>query len=352
MDRMIKVALALVFSAIVLLVAINMTGTLLGSRLPSRTSNSNNGGNPTVDTASGEGESYVDEDGMSINSYERKTEEDYLELESKYDFDSDLYPYFGLLNEEQKKAYYFIYEAATKLEDGVYIGSCVKVESDEVSDVVNAVYYDHPELFWMEPRFRYTYGRHYMVVTVKLTYNGLADDLPMAKREFEAKANEILSEVQKDYSKGLLYQEAKLHDILCAVSTYDSNAEYDQSAYSCIVNGKTVCSGYARAFQYLMHQMGTPVYYVVGKTYDGGEHAWNLIRINGKFYNVDVTWDDSIGEKRSDDVHAYFNITDEAISKTHSRTDMSEKLPECTDDGMTYDKNIGVTVTIDELNFE
>lgn len=343
---MVKITIALAVLVVFMIIIANLSSSFFRSRLTTVSHNTQS--NSTEESDSG---SYIDENNSSVVISPPLKESDYIEVTSKYNFDNEYCPYFQLLNDEQKKAYYFIYDAAEKVEPSLYIGSYVKIASSEVSDVVNAVYYDHPELFWLEPGFRYTYGSHHMVVTVKLQFNGLEKDLTTAKRDFNLKVNEIVSEVNKASSKGFLYQEVKLHDILCSICTYDENAQYDQSAYSCLVGGSSVCSGYARAFQVIMNKMNVPTYYIVGKVRDGGDHAWNIIKIDGQFYNVDVTWDDNLGEKRSNDVHAYFNITDSAISKTHTRSEFSSKLPSCTDDSKTYGKNLGDTITIDDLNW-
>lgn len=53
-------------------------------------------------------------------------------------------------------------------------------------------------------------------------------------------------------------------------------------------------------------------------------HAWNVIDIDGKPYQVDVTWD--IGTSKGKIAYDYFNVTDEIISRTHSYED---EMPKC-----------------------
>ena len=98
----------------------------------------------------------------------------------------------------------------------------------------------------------------------------------------------------------------------------------NQSAYSALVNGQTVCAGYARAFQYLMQQLGIPCYYCRG--YSGENHAWNIVELYGDYYNVDLTWDDTAIPP----VYNYFNKTDADFTGTHIRRSLSVKLPACT----------------------
>ncbi len=96
----------------------------------------------------------------------------------------------------------------------------------------------------------------------------------------------------------------------------------NQSAYSALVNGQTVCAGYARAFQYLMQQLNIPCYYCAG--YAGERHAWNIIVLDDGCYNVDTTWDD-VG----DGTYDYFNKNDTDYASNHVRQELSVYLPPC-----------------------
>jgi transglutaminase/protease-like cytokinesis protein 3 len=101
----------------------------------------------------------------------------------------------------------------------------------------------------------------------------------------------------------------------------------NQSVYSALVNGETVCAGYARAMQYLMQRLGIPCYYCTG--YAGQNHAWNIVRLDDGYYNVDVTWDDTPGGE-----YDYFNRTDAEYAGTHVRQSLSVNLPVC--EAQTY----------------
>ena len=124
---------------------------------------------------------------------------------------------------------------------------------------------------------------------IVLQFNHLIDNLDAAKSEFYASAEEILSGADKQTSDYGV--ELYIHDALMSRITYDLRAPLNQSAYSALVNDRTVCAGYARAFQYLMTQMGIPCYYCTG--YAGENHAWNIVKLDNEYYNADVTWDDT-----------------------------------------------------------
>ena len=102
---------------------------------------------------------------------------------------------------------------------------------------------------------------------------------------------------------------------------YDKNANYNQSAYSAIIVGKSVCAGYARAFQLIMQKLNIPTYYVLGFAKE--DHAWTIVKLSGEYYNIDLTWDDTGG------VFKHFNLTDSEMAITHKREGISKKLPNC-----------------------
>lgn len=66
------------------------------------------------------------------------------------------------------------------------------------------------------------------------------------------------------------------------------------TAYAALMNGKAVCAGYSRLFYAMCKYVGLPVEYASG-TANGrngwGNHAWNFVKLNGEWYQVDVTWD-------------------------------------------------------------
>ncbi|MGY3725400.1 Glucan-binding domain-containing protein (YG repeat) [Granulicatella balaenopterae] len=82
---------------------------------------------------------------------------------------------------------------------------------------------------------------------------------------------------------------------------YDTKYYGRPSQYNSLVLGKAVCEGYARAFKYLMDKSGIICEYETGDIKSSGAqgeslgalHAWNRVKIEGKWYYVDVTWGDS-----------------------------------------------------------
>ena len=88
-----------------------------------------------------------------------------------------------------------------------------------------------------------------------------------------------------------------------AIGFTNGEAKYPDAAHSVLglfQNGRIVCDGYAKAFQYLMHRAGVPCVAVFGSTVseeaaseEQFNHAWNKVFVNGKWLNMDVCWADT-----------------------------------------------------------
>lgn len=79
-------------------------------------------------------------------------------------------------------------------------------------------------------------------------------------------------------------------------------SDFDASPYGGIVEGKAICEGYAKTFDYFAKRMGIETVIVNGRIHaSGGSHAWNMVVVDEKWYHVDVTFMDTGVEGVYDD---------------------------------------------------
>ena len=240
------------------------------------------------------------------------------ETGSNLSFDGEIYPYYAMLEEDMQEIYKQIYANAQSLIES--FAPVTDVSVNQLKTVFEAVYNDHPELFWLDTGYSCKYLRSGRCAVITLQFNETADDLEQARRSFEEAAGSIVAQAQTLGSQAEMEKYA--HDALMELVEYDTAAPMNQSAYSALVGGRSVCAGYARAFQYIMHQLGIPCYYCTG--YAGEDHAWDIVKLGDTYYNVDVTWDDT-----DEPTYNYFNKTDSEFAATHRRTGLSVYLPAC-----------------------
>ncbi len=84
----------------------------------------------------------------------------------------------------------------------------------------------------------------------------------------------------------------------------------DQTAYSALVNHRAICAGYSLAFCRIMEFLGIDAHYISGQGRPEATlgHVWNIVRLNGQYYNLDATWDAEL------DRYRYFLTNEETFS--------------------------------------
>lgn len=249
---------------------------------------------------------------------------DELNISQRFE-DAEFYPFRAMLSDSQKRIYDIVCASIDNLTEKIEFD--VQLDVEGIKNIMQAVYNDHPEYFWIETSYVYGYTSKKTVVSVTLKYNDYAKELNTYKIRFNAAANRIINYASGNFDTKL-EQEKYVYEELQRMCEYDETAEFNQSAYSCLVNEASVCTGYSRAFQYIMMKLGIPCYLCTG-TASNGNHAWNIIKIDGNYYNVDLSWDDSLGTLTNNYSYTYFNISDTAAKLDHKRGDMSVYLPEC-----------------------
>lgn len=112
------------------------------------------------------------------------------------------------------------------------------------------------------------------------------------------------------------------YELVCEKARYDHHAadiddEYvfdSTSSYGALVDGLTVCVGYAKAMNLLCSAMDIECQYIEGDT-KNARHAWNMVKINSNWYHLDATWDDN--EQESPDF-TYFLVSDDYMKMSRS----------------------------------
>ncbi len=98
--------------------------------------------------------------------------------------------------------------------------------------------------------------------------------------------------------------------------TYKSN-----TAYGVLIEGYGTCNGYADAMEIFLDKMN-----IINYKISNEEHIWNLVYLDGKWYHLDLTWDDPISDININR-DTYFLISTKTLEKINDSTH-------------TFDKNI------------
>ncbi len=256
--------------------------------------------------------------------------------------------WFNQIPSEMNETYRELYERLVNNEDEANMYA--RMDADNFWKIYYAILADHPEIFWLgdvDSEAVAGGNTSYTDISGKIVKYSMSSVVPLQEREsmkqqLEAAADECIRQIPEgagDYEKIRF-----VYDYLVDLVDYDLSAPYNQNVQSALLNHRSVCAGYSRAFQYILHRMGMFCTYVTGTIENGGDHAWNIVRINGQYYNVDVTWGDPFFEG-GPKVEGYRNYNylccpDSVLYRTHTpKEDFG--LPGCTDDSLDYYRMTG-----------
>lgn len=202
--------------------------------------------------------------------------------------------YYNQLSEDKKQIWDQLEERCIALAAGTEDDYVVTAEFDNSTvgmsrdDIYNFLMYfrtANPQYYFLDSMFGMSYsGSTYMIGIY--VYDAFESG---AERQGYTQAfrNQVDSWVATVAAGEREEGKVKLaHDIIAENTSYDYN-DYDQSAYSVVCLGESVCAGYEAAFQMLMNAVGIET---IGVT--SVDHAWNDVKLHGQWYGVDTTWDD------------------------------------------------------------
>lgn len=233
--------------------------------------------------------------------------------------------YYKQLNSYEKIIYDGLKKNKEKLKSGTYkidFGKAFNelLKNENGTQVLQEYYqsgmesylYDNPEVFYLDPTKMYIniqttkrlFSTTYEVFIDSGDNSNYLAEGYSSKEQILQYENQINKEVQNilekiegknDYQKILI-----VHDYLVDNVIYEETISKENiyNMYGALVNKEAVCEGYAKAFQYLMNQIGIESVIIIGEATDSKEntqnHAWNYVNLNNIWYAVDVTWDDPV----------------------------------------------------------
>lgn len=136
---------------------------------------------------------------------------------------------------------------------------------------------DHPEIWWCRPGFDFFLGAY--------DFEMMLDD----QKTFSKLEGQIYKKLGSLKKYGTFGKIKKIHSYVTKRLSYQtSKDDKTRSLGRILVTNKACCAGYAKLSKLLFDHYGIKSIYAYSKT-----HAWNYVKIGGKWYGYDATWDDS-----------------------------------------------------------
>lgn len=226
-------------------------------------------------------------------------------------------------------------EMITKVAEAMFsFSASVDISSYDVStgDTValfSAIAKNYPSEYSLLSRSDFTYRITYSpsrgcITTIRFYYGENADISEYQRRVDETKAaiNALVEKTKgmSDFEKALYVHDYIVlnceydHDLLNLINadgTLDGEIYSERyTEYSVLVNGTGICGSYALAYRAVMNACGLDCLYLSSREMN---HAWNLLKLDGKWYHVDCCWDDPIPDQFGSARREYFLRTDDEI---------------------------------------
>ena len=161
-------------------------------------------------------------------------------------------------------------------------------------------------------------------IEIQYTSSGQVD-VSIVKSYSDDEIKEINNKVEELYSRLVnpnmttIDNIKVIHDFIINNSKYDTaRSDYNMTtyksdiAYGALLQGRAVCGGYSDAMALFLEKLGVKNFKISSES-----HVWNALYIDGKWYHLDLTWDDPVTSNNTDVLqHDYFMLnTDELHSK-------------------------------------
>ena len=220
-------------------------------------------------------------------------------------------------------------EAFKNYESSVDVSDIGITRDEAYNGGINTVINSHPEIIGIAGTSYYYSPSTNLVTKIVITYISNARE---EQQKLDAAINELNSRVDisgmTDEEIVLAYHEYLTSTVAYAYAAYLQGSlggahEYDM--YGALVNHSSVCQGYAETMFYLLKKAGLSCAIASSQNIN---HAWNIVKVNGKWYHVDATWDDPVWDMPGRSNHDYFLVSFDTMNKntlvnhTKDRTDM------------------------------
>ena len=247
--------------------------------------------------------------------------------------------YYNRMNKIQQSAYHAILQGLLAIADSIQIP---RLEAEELYHVFFLLRLDHPEIFWA-PGYKYRYYQDSPNLIFIPEYLFEKGKIKEHQKAMKARVDKL---VRPAKSLPEWEREKYVHDFICGNVCYDKlKKPYSHEIIGPLGQGVGVCEGIAKSVKILCDALGIwCVIVVCGNNPEKGikyRHTWNIVKIGGKYYHLDATFDNSLGKEEPR--YDYFNLDDKSIFRDHEP--LLFPAPACTDGDHFYYKEKKLSFT-------
>ena len=247
--------------------------------------------------------------------------------------------YYTKLNKQYQTVYHAMQQCLISLADEWQMP---RVSGEELYNIFFQLRLDHPEIFWATGfKYRYYENSGNLIFLPEYLF-----EKAKIREHQKAMASRVEKLVRPAKSMSELEKEKYVHDFICQNVRYDKlKKSYSHEIIGPLGQGVGVCEGIAKSVKVLLDALGVwNVIAICGNNPEKGikyRHTWNIVKIGGTYYHLDVTFDNSLGDEEIR--YDYFNLDDKNIFRDHEP--LIAPAPSCTDGGHFYYKEKKLSFT-------
>lgn len=216
------------------------------------------------------------------------------------------------MTKQQQAVYYAIKTGLTSLADSFLVPA---MEGRELNDIFFKVRLDCPEIFYA---VSFKYRIYQDSPNVQMIPEYLFDKGKIREHQKALKAR--VEKLARQAAKLNVWEKEKyIHDFICENVHYDKlKKPYSHEIIGPLGHGVGVCEGIAKSVKILCDALG--IWCIIAVSEANPEkkikyrHAWNIVKIDGKTYHLDATFDNSLS--KTEIRYDYFNLDDKSFSAT------------------------------------
>lgn len=246
------------------------------------------------------------------------------------------------LNTDMVKNFISLYNAAVNFQE--YVSFENAISSDELDILMYLLNYDCPELIHLSGNYfpEYINSECTNVSAVTLSYI-------MNQSEYDSnmkQLNTFFDNLKNTLSgKSELEKEMYVYNYLFDNCVYDEVDNLSGSVCGAVLKNKGRCEAFSKSFLWCMQELDIECMALLGKPKWNtnaiyANHSWNIVKIDGNYYHVDITVDNIRinDDETSVPFYAFFNVDDEFMLASHGINTLYNQLgvPECTSTDKNY----------------
>lgn len=279
---------------------------------------------------------------ISIDTYsDIESSETSIDTSNVYNFEKKYF--VSKLDKDMLENFVSIYNAVSNFEE--YVSFKQEIAEDELDTLMYLLNYDCPELIHVSG----DYVPEYIDYNETTKVSGVTFEYIMTEDEYNSYMTQ-LTDFFDDLKnlldgKSELEKEKYVYDLLFNSCVYNETDSLSGSVCGVLLEGKGRCESFSKSFLWCMQELDIECMALLGEPLWENDaiyskHSWNIVKINGNYYHVDLTVDNipTTDSGTNPAFYGFFNVDDKFISKSHAIDSIYKELgvPECNSNDCNY----------------